>query len=233
MKHRASYQLFIWGMACSLLLCSSLTAKTTTDTALWTGGMVFFEKENDLNYSIEYQVRLNDEMSSLSSHFVELMKYHRVANSLLLNGGYRFTIRPDHKENRLYLGGFWEMTPSAKPHEADPNRFKAILQVGYQHDFNVEFDNQLMDSDSIRGVMQVSKPINKTITPFLMGGALTTWNDAYSFGIDKTRLGGGVILKMAKKSQLRCQYLWEESYFITPEKRSHIIWLRYELIFGG
>ncbi len=33
-----------------------------------------------LNYSVEYQVRFNDNMSSLSSHFLELMKYHRVAN---------------------------------------------------------------------------------------------------------------------------------------------------------
>ena len=90
-----------------------------------------------------------------------------------------------------------------------------------------------MDSDSVRGVLVLSKPANKTITPFLMAGALTTWNDAYSFGLDKTRLGGGVVIKMTEGSQLRCQYLWEESYFITPEKHTNIIWLRYELIFGG
>ncbi|RKX45403.1 MAG: hypothetical protein DRP64_04780 [Verrucomicrobia bacterium] len=90
-----------------------------------------------------------------------------------------------------------------------------------------------MDSDSVRGVLVLSKPANKTITPFLMAGALTTWNDAYSFGVDKTRLGGGVVIKMTQGSQLRCQYLWEESYFMTPEKHSNVIWLRYELIFGG
>jgi len=230
---RSSYSPFIRSLVCGLLLCGSLAAETTTDTALWTGGIVFFEKEKDLNYSAEYQVRLNDDMSSLSSHFLELMKYHSVADRLLLNGGYRFTIRPDHVENRLYLGGFLEITPTPKPPEENPNRFKAILQVGYQHDFNVEFDEQLMDSDSIRGIVHLSKPINKTIAPFVMAGALTTWNDAYSLGLDKTRLGGGVVIKMTKGSQLRCQYLWEESYFMTPEKHSNIIWLRYELIFGN
>ena len=230
---KSSYRSFIRHIACALLLCSSLAAETTTDTALWTGGIVFFEKEKDLSYSAEYQARLDDDMSRLGSHFIELMAYKKAIESLEINGGYRFTIRPEHTENRLYFGGFWNITQQYFNPENDPNRFKAILQVGYQHDFNVEFDDRLMDSDSIRWIMVVSKPANKILKPFLMGGMLTTWNDAYSFGLDKTRLGGGIVIKMTEGSQLRCQYLWEESYFITPEKHTNIIWIRYEVRFGG
>ncbi len=110
---RSCYPPFIRSLACVLLLCSSLAAETTTDTALWTGGLVFFEKEKDLNYSVEYQVRLDDNMGSLSSHFMELMKYHRLADSLLLNGGYRFTIRPDHVSTLNSTTSSWIPIPFA------------------------------------------------------------------------------------------------------------------------
>ena len=54
-----------------------------------------------LEYSLEYQFRLDDNMSSLSNHFVEFMGYHKASENLLLNGGYRFTKRRDHDESRL------------------------------------------------------------------------------------------------------------------------------------
>ncbi len=66
---------------------------------------------------------------------------------------YRFTMRPGRVEHRLYLGGFLELTQNTKGPRGDPNRFKAILQFGYQHDFNAKFDNRLMKSNSIRWVL--------------------------------------------------------------------------------
>ena len=61
---------------------------------------------------------------------------------------------------------------------------------------------------------------------------LTTWNDAYSFGIDRTRFGGGVVLQLTEQSRLRCQYMLENAYFMMPEKRTNVIWLRFEMTLG-
>jgi len=33
-------------------------------------------------------------------------------------------------------------------------------------------------------------------------------------------------------SRLRMQYIWEEARFMTPQKRTNILWLRYERILG-
>jgi hypothetical protein len=221
-----------WLMA---LLCLSpvvFAHETTYDSALWMGALALWENENSLDYSVEYQLRLDDHMSSYSNDFVEFMGYKKYNENVLFNGGYRFTRRTDHNESRLYFGGFLDLTKTARGIVIKPDQFRVTLQIGYQHDFNAEFDDRQMGSNSIRWILVASKPAGKKITPFLLGGVLTTWNDAYNFGIDKIRLGGGVVFHTSEHSRLRAQYIWEQARFMTPEKRSNILWLRYEMILG-
>lgn len=203
-----------------------------TDSALWAGGLFLFERESGLDYSVEYQVRLNDHMSSFSSHFLEFQAYKKLSPALMLYGAYRYTRRPDHDENRLVFGGFWELTQPKDRVWRDPDRFKAVVQIGYQHDFDVEFDDELIDSNSIRWILVCSKPATETITPFFLAGVLTTWNESYEFGVDKIRLGGGFNWKLTERSRLRSQYIFERAFFMAPKKNTHIIWLRYEVNLG-
>jgi hypothetical protein len=205
---------------------------TSYDSALWMGALALWETENSLDYSVEYQLRLDDHMSSYSNDFVEFLGYKKYNENVLFNGGYRFTRRTDHNESRLYFGGFLDLTKTERGIEINPDQFRATLQVGYQHDFNAKFDDTLMGSNSIRWILVVSRPISKRVTPFLVAGILTTWNNAYAFGVDKIRLGGGLAIHVTPKSRLRCQYIWEESRFAIPERRTNILWLRYEMIFG-
>jgi len=217
-----------------LLITSSrvFAEDTETDSAFWSGGLFVFENENSLDYSVEYQLRLDDHMSSFSNHFVELLGYKKVNENLLVNGGYRYTRRTDHAESRLYFGGFIDLTKTAKGIVINPKQFRAILQVGYQHDFNTKVDDMYMGSNSIRFVLVTSKPLTERTTPFLLAGVLTTWNDANSFGIDKVRLGGGIAYQSTQRSRVRVQYIWEDARFLTPQKHTNIIWLRYEMILG-
>lgn len=205
---------------------------TSYDSALWMGALALWENENSLDYSVEYQLRLDEHMSSYSNDFVEFMGYKKFNRNLLFNGGYRFTRRTDHNESRLYFGGFLDLTKTGRGIKINPGQFRATLQIGYQHDFNAKFDDTLMGSNSIRWILVVSRPISKRVTPFLLAGILTTWNNAYNFGVDKIRLGGGLAVHVTPKSRLRCQYIWEKSRFVTPEKHTNILWLRYEMIFG-
>lgn len=216
-----------------LLVSASVFAQeTVTDSALWSGGLVLWEYEDSLDYSVEYQLRLDDHMSSFSNHFVEFLGYKRVNENLLFNGGFRFTEREDHAEGRLYIGGFLDLTGTEMGIRARPDQFRATLQIGYQHDFNTLVDDVFMGSNSIRWILTAAKPVSKKITPFLFGGVLTTWNDANSFGVDKIRLGGGFVFHISEQGRLRTQYIWEEARFLTPKKRTNILWLRYEMILG-
>ena len=211
---------------------SNLSAETEKDSALWAGGLVLIEREKGLDYSAEYQLRLDENMSSFSNQFLELMAYRKTTPALLLNGGYRFTNREDHNESRVYLGGFWNITESLKQQKDSSSEFRAIFQVGYQHDFNARFDDRQMGSNSIRWILIVSKPVTKTIRPFFLAGVLTTWNAAYNFGIDKTRVGGGVVWNFSEQARIRCQYIFEKFFYTTPEKNTNIIWLRLEMTLG-
>jgi hypothetical protein len=223
---------YIQAILTVLSLINSLAAETEKDSALWAGGLFLTERDKGRDHSAEYQLRLNDHMSSFSSHFLEFLGYRKTTRSLLLYGGYRYARRSDHNENRLVFGGFWDLTRTGKPVWKNPNRFKAVLQIVYQHDFNVEFDDLLQDSNSIRWVLVGSKPVTPTISPFFIAGVLTTWNESYSFGVDKVRLGGGLSWKMTDRSRLRAQYIWEKFLFRTPKKQTNIIWLRYEMALG-
>jgi len=109
---------------------------------------------------------------------------------------------------------------------------KVVLQIGYQHDFNDRFDERSMGSNSVRWILVASKPVTDKVRPFLLAGVLTTWNDAYNFGVDKIRLGAGVVFKMTEQSRLRCQYIWEAARFVSPKVHTNIIWLRYETSLG-
>jgi len=219
----------------ALLLASSLSLaeSTETDSALWGGGLFLWETENTLDYSVEYQFRLGDHMESLSSQFVEGLGYYKANENLLFNGGYRFTRRSSREEHRLYFGGFLDLSKSRQGLALDVKEPRVTLQVGYQHDFDVKFDDEIMDSDSVRWILMASKPATENIRPFLLGGVLTTWNDAYSFGVDKIRLGGGVHFQLSKNSRVRAQYIWEQARFREPRKNTHILWLRYEMRFGS
>ena len=208
---------------------SNLSAETEKDSALWAGGLALFEREKGLDYSVEYQLRLDENMSSFSNQFLEVVAYRKTTQALLLNGGYRFTNREDHNESRVYLGGFWNITKSLKQQKESSSELRAVLQIGYQHDFNARFDDRQMGSNSIRWILLVSKPVTKTIRPFFLAGVLTTWNEAYDFGIDKTRVGGGVVWNSSEQTRIRCQYIFEKFFYTTPEKNTNIIWLRLEM----
>ena len=205
---------------------------TEEDVAIWGGGLFLVEPDSGIDYSLEYQFRYSDDLDSLGSQFVEAMAYHKASPNVLLNGGYRFTERPDHNEQRLYFGGFMDLTRTSRGLLPAQDNFRATLQVGYQRDFNTSFDDTIMDSNSIRWVLVASTPVTQRIKPFLLAGVLTTWNEAYSFGVDKVRLGGGIHYQLNKNSRLRIQYMWEKFRFRSPQKNTNIIWLRYEKRFG-
>jgi hypothetical protein len=219
------------GIFC-VVLHAKVSAETITDSALWTGGLFLWERESNLHYSAEYQVRLDENMTALSSHFLELMTYKKASEALLFNAGYRYTLRPDHNEHRLYVGGFWDMTRNVHGGVDDTGRLRVVLQLGYQHDFNTKFDDRLMDSNSIRWILVASRQATENIRPFLLAGVLTTWNDAYSFGADRMRLGGGMAVTISNRSRLRAQYMFERSFFRSPLENTNIFWLRYEANFG-
>jgi len=205
-------------------------AESGTENAIWNSAFIHLPGSHGLDYSVEYQLRHDIDENSLSSQFGEFSVYRKLHKYFRFYSGYRFTSRPDHEDQRVVFGGFLDITPNRKSAtEVDLDPFRLLLQVAYQHDFNVEFDDELMDSDSVRYVLVAEKSLTKKIKPFLMTGVLTTWNNAYDFGIDKLRIGGGVVYKLFKNNQVRIQYILEKNLFKDDPSLTNIVWIRYEI----
>ena len=85
-------------------------------------------------------------------------------------------------------------------------------------------------AERVRYILTAAKPVTQKVTPFLIGGVLTTWNSAHDFGVDKIRLGGGLALKISEESLMRFTYMLEENRFTDPIKRTNIFWVRDEMV---
>lgn len=81
-------------------------------------------------------------------------------------------------------------------------------------------------------ILIASRQATEKTRPFLLVGVLTTWIDAYNFGADKLRLGGGMAVTIGSRSRFRAQYMFERSFFRSPMINTNIFWLRYEANFG-
>lgn len=182
-----------------------------------------------VGFSAEYQVRLKDDLTSLKGHFFELAAYHQATARIEFIGGYRFTIRPDHKENRLLAGAFLRHGFGKGQTESD-GRLRVTHHVLYQRDFNASFNDILLDSTSLRYVLLVSRSLNRTLTPFVVAAALYTWNDEYT-GLEKLRFAAGVTIKTHGNDRLKLHYVYEKKASVDPPQFANVLWLKYEVIF--
>ena len=228
------------GGRCGLLACAlvagfltspAVAEDTPSDWELWSGGLFRLHRTEPLDLSLEYQVRLDDNLQALKSHFLEVQGYNRIKRWLELSAAYRLTGRPDHTEHRLMVGAWMRQTlGEGRPSVDRESGFDLVHQVAYQRDFNVRFTDELIDSNSVRWVITTTKPLGERIAPFLIVGALGTWNEEVDFDLDKLRLGVGMRINHTPKSRFRIAYILEESRLTEPRERSNIIWVRYELL---
>ncbi len=223
--------LAIWIPALALGLANAGWAEPP-DWQLWSG--LFFKSARPherWDFSGEYQVRLNNDVRDLKSHFFETFAYYKATSRLELNAGYRYTIRPDRTENRLSGGFFVRHALGLKGSGSDDPRARVTHQILYQRDYDAEFNDVLISSNSVRYVFLVLKPVSKTVAPFAVAAGQYTWNAEYT-GLEKLRFAAGLRIDRGKKDRIKIHYVFEKRNFdAAPAQFASIIWLRYEVIF--
>jgi len=201
------------------------------DWQLWSG--VFFKNvrpDSAWDFSGEYQVRLRDDMRELKSHFFDFNAFYKATSSFDVNGGYRFTRRPDRNENRWMAGFFWRpRLGEAKP-DLDDKSIRITNQVQYQRDDNSEFNEVLVASNSVRFVFLVSKPVTRKLSPFAVAAVMYTWNEEY-VGLEKIRFAFGLRIISGNNDRIKIHYVFEKKNSVEPAQFASIFWVRYEVIF--
>ncbi len=219
----------VLSLALLALLSVQVRAENTSDYdwGLWAGTRFRFDRPDALDLSGEYQVRLDDDFRSLKSHFLEALAFGRPSNKLELAGGYRFTVRQDWNEHRFAALAWWNMTVLKGCFDSDRPKLALTHHAGYQRDFNVSFNDKLIQSNSLRYLLTAHVPVSRKLEPFVRAGVLVTWNEEYSFDIDRLRFIVGLNILRAPNDHLIVQYMFEENRSVEPEKHSHVIWIRY------
>ena len=218
-------------IAVVLLAVSSICGAQSTGWGLWSGVLVRdIRPDSRFDYSGEYQVRLTDDLHELKSHFFEVSGFYKANSKLQSNFGYRFTIRPDRNESRLFAGLFYRTTLVKPNPQSGKFGLRLTHQLMYQRDFDADFNNVLLDSNTVRYALYLTKPFTPAWHGLAIGGAMYTWNAEYS-GLEKLRAAIGVRLKRRNNDGILLLLVRERRNQFDSTVTSTIVWLRYEAIF--
>jgi len=214
-----------------LVFIPTPSAAQATGWGLWSGVLVRdFRPDSRFDYSGEYQVRLTEDFHELKSHFFEFAGYHKATQNLQSNFGYRFTIRPDRYESRLFAGLFYRTT-LAKPNPAlNKLGLRLTHQLMYQRDFNAEFNDVLLDSSTVRYALYLTKPFTPVWHGLVIAGGMYTWNAEYT-GLEKVRAAVGVRILRPNNDGIALLLMRERGNQPPVKTTATIIWLRYEAAF--
>lgn len=202
-------------------------AQTEPSWAVWTGTQLRLKRPGALDFSGEYQVRLGDDFRNLSSHFIETLAYVTPNRALDFAGGYRLTLRPESIEHRLVVLGWWGIGFGGVKSSTGQSNLKFTQHAGYQRDFNVNYNNRYINSNSVRYLVKLGTPLSRAVEVYVSGGALLTWNEEFDFDVDKLRFIAGLRIFRGAGDILLLQYMYEESPNDEPVEQTHVIWVRY------
>ena len=189
-----------------------------------------FRPASRFDYSGEYQVRLTENFQELKSHFVELSGFYKANPRFQSNFGYRFTIRPDRNESRLFAGVFYRTTLVKPNPQSGKFGLRLTHQVMYQRDFNADFNDVLLSSSTVRYALYLTKPFTPVWHGLVIAGGMYTWNAEYT-GIEKLRAAVGVRIVRKNNDGISLLLMRERGNQPPVKTTATIIWLRYEAAF--
>jgi hypothetical protein len=214
-----------------LLGISSICSAQSTGWGLWSGLLVRdFRPDSRFDYSGEYQVRLTDDLHELKSHFFEVSGFYKANPKLQSNFGYRFKIRPDRNESRLFAGLFYRTTLVKPNPQSGKFGLRLTHQLMYQRDFNAEFNDVLLDSSTVRYALYLTKPWTPVWHGLVIAGAMYTWNAEYT-GLEKVRVAIGVRIRRKNNDGISLLLMRERRNQPERTTTATIVWLRYEVAF--
>jgi hypothetical protein len=214
-----------------LFVVVSPTAAGEADWQLWSG--VFardIRPESAFDYSVEYQVRLKEDMSALKVHYFELYALYKAGHGVTAYSGYRFSIRPARHEQRLFAGLFYRHALRKEGKEPENRRLVLTHQFMAQRDFNAKYNNVLLDSSTVRYAMYFERRVSHHWVPTLIVGGIYTWNSEFT-GVDLLRAAAGVRYIRNNGDRIQMLFVREKSMAMEPHRHANIIWLRYEVMF--
>ena len=91
----------------------------------------------------------------------------------------------------------------------------------YQRDFNAEFNDVLLDSNTVRYAMYFEKRVSYHWVPMVIVGGMYTWNSQFT-GFEKFRAAGGVRYIRDNGDRLQALFVHEIGLAAEPYQHANI-----------
>ncbi len=195
------------------LLFPSLVRAQTSDVETWAGTVVIFDLPKGFDISMEEQLRLNQNASSLKSLLTEVEAGWKMNKYLSFGASYRFVYRPTFNRNRYSL-------ITKQRYRSKPFTFKNRIKYEYETEVAHTPGSRIRDRIAID--WKTSKLLTLSINNewFYPLGAKGGFFDQY-------RIGARVDFKLNKRNHIRAGYIYEQQIQQPNPATSHIFRVRY------
>ncbi len=185
------------------ICCSHSMLYAQYDTELWKG--VEFEKSwgNDLSFSIEEQIRLNNNLSQFKSTFIQVGVKYTPVRYIRVSGGYRYTLRQTKTGQRLFVD------LGIKPFRRI-SIFEPVFRFRYQEDYSV---GDLAER-YFRPKLSLKKDIKALKLDLSVGGELFYHLSNEGNEFDRYRLSIALSGSLNKRSSITLAYIFQEEFNI-------------------
>lgn len=170
---------------------SNLKAQSSWDNQLFAGNKIIWGG-GQWKYSGEFQVRLDDDFSSLERWFVEGVVNYLPSEHWEFVPDLRLSVKQHSQEIRPGIGGLYKVLTS---------KLQFVNQVKWQADYNT----QGTFSQGVRWILFLNYIISDTIIPNFVAGVFYSWKEQFT-GWEYLRFGAGVNIRFNPQHTLNLTY---------------------------
>ncbi len=189
-----------------------------SDFEFWPSAELQTNLSKKFRFSVEQQMRLDDNASQFKQTFTEAGLRYRLSDYFGVRANYRFIIRPDDIEQRISSDILVRYQKKKFP-----------LRFNYRMRFQKTYRGGGRDPvNFLRNKMQISYNLSKAVDPFIAAEFYyRIWNKPNEF--QKYRLDAGLEWRLSKKSDLAVFYRLQKEINVNNPATDHVIGMGYSV----
>jgi len=198
-----------------LSFISSKLFSQTTDFQTWNSASVEKSLSKKWSVSLENELRLQDNSTRLRTDYIDLQTKYKWTKRFDVSGAYRFIIKPDEIDQRIYADFAYEQPL---------DKWSIDGRIRVQHQFNPTSQ----DEDYLRPQVTVHFKLSKKWEPFLEEEFFYRifYNKGNEF--DESRTSAGTKYKFNKHNSLKAFYLYEYQFNVNDPLRANVMGVSYQ-----
>lgn len=227
--------LVLWVSTCSLgaAVAQAQIADRESDVELWLGAGAKYDATDELQLTVEQQLRFDDNISAVKNYHTELQLEYEFLKDMEFFGAARFIRRNDNQGAvQGYENHFRYQVGLTYGHRIKPLELDYRLIYQHRNELQVSEAEGDVARQFMRFRMRVTYKIkNWKYDPQFSVEYSEAFNEAAAGVDDRIRFGIGTARDYAKIGEFEFRYLFERTLGGEIQEQAHILVLRYSYRF--